>query len=337
MRARSVRRPSTGWRSILKSPEWRMIPCGVWKAVAKAWGTEWVTGMNSTSHGPIRRRSPSRTGMNSARSAMPGLVDPVAGQGQGQLGAVDGDREVPQQVGQAAGVVLVAVGQDDPVDPVGVLPQVGEVGQDQVDAGHVRVREHDPHVEDQDPPVDLDAGAVAADLPQAAEEDDPDRRPAAPRPSRLSVAFAADRGLRPALAVPAGPDRSAFRRGLARRLAAGLAFRRVGPEPPDTPSRAEPDPVPASPGALREPVGSGNRLPGVGGPRPPRRSRTGPGRRGLRGRCVGQPALADRRARGPGRRPWPAPGWGTRRWTRSGRTRARRWLTRRPASTSPAR
>ena len=71
MRARSVRRPSTGWRSILKSPEWRMIPCGVWKAVAKAWGTEWVTGMNSTSQGPIRRRSPSRTGMNWARSVMP--------------------------------------------------------------------------------------------------------------------------------------------------------------------------------------------------------------------------------------------------------------------------
>ena len=71
MRARSVRRPSTGWRSILKSPECRMIPCGVWKAVAKAWGTEWVTGMNSTSHGPMRRRSPSRTGMNWARLAMP--------------------------------------------------------------------------------------------------------------------------------------------------------------------------------------------------------------------------------------------------------------------------
>ena len=71
IRARSVRRPSTGWRSILKSPECRMIPCGVWNAVANAWGTEWVTGMNSTSHGPIRRRSWSRTGMKLARLAMP--------------------------------------------------------------------------------------------------------------------------------------------------------------------------------------------------------------------------------------------------------------------------
>ena len=45
----------------MKSPECRTIPWGVWKAMAKALGTEWVTGMNSTSHGPIRRRSPSAT------------------------------------------------------------------------------------------------------------------------------------------------------------------------------------------------------------------------------------------------------------------------------------
>ena len=40
-------------------------------AVAKACGTECVTGMNSTSQGPILRRSPSRTGMNSALSVIP--------------------------------------------------------------------------------------------------------------------------------------------------------------------------------------------------------------------------------------------------------------------------
>ena len=71
IRARSVARPSTGVRSILKSPECRMTPLGVWKAVAKPWGTEWVTGMNSTSKGPIIRRSPSRTGMSWARPSRP--------------------------------------------------------------------------------------------------------------------------------------------------------------------------------------------------------------------------------------------------------------------------
>ena len=71
MRARSVSRPSTGVRSSLKSPECRIVPCGVWNAVANPWGTEWVTGMNSTWHGPMRRRSPSRTGISSVRSSRP--------------------------------------------------------------------------------------------------------------------------------------------------------------------------------------------------------------------------------------------------------------------------
>ena len=71
MRPRSVSRPSTGVRSSLKSPVWRIVPCGVWKAVAKPCGTEWVTGMNSTSHGPILRRSPSNTGISSVRSSRP--------------------------------------------------------------------------------------------------------------------------------------------------------------------------------------------------------------------------------------------------------------------------
>ena len=65
MRARSVRRPSTGVRSSFQSPVCSSTPCGVWNAVAKPWGTECVTGMNSTSNGPILRRSPSITGMSS--------------------------------------------------------------------------------------------------------------------------------------------------------------------------------------------------------------------------------------------------------------------------------
>ena len=71
MRARSVTRPSTGVRSSLKSPECRITPWGVWKAVANPWGTEWVTGMNSQSNGPMRRRSPSATGMSLVRPSIP--------------------------------------------------------------------------------------------------------------------------------------------------------------------------------------------------------------------------------------------------------------------------
>ena len=89
MRDMSVRRPSTGCRSSLKSPECRITPCGVWKAMAMASGTEWVTGMNSTSQAPICTRSPSATGMKLVLAGQAGLLDPVAGQAHRQLGAVD--------------------------------------------------------------------------------------------------------------------------------------------------------------------------------------------------------------------------------------------------------
>ena len=40
-------------------------------AVAKPWGTEWVTGMNWQSKGPMLRRSPSATGISSVRPSIP--------------------------------------------------------------------------------------------------------------------------------------------------------------------------------------------------------------------------------------------------------------------------
>ena len=82
------------------------------------------------------------------------------------------------------------------VDPLGVLAQPGEVGQDEVDAEHVGVGEHEPAVEQQDPAFDLDGRAVAPDLPEPAEERDGDgarhlqrrgRGPAAPPAPGRSV------------------------------------------------------------------------------------------------------------------------------------------------------
>ncbi|CAB4875370.1 unannotated protein [freshwater metagenome] len=70
-RARSVRRSSTGVRSSLKSPECTMTPCGVCNTMAWACGTLCVTGMNSTSNGPIMRRSPSFTTTSSVRPIRP--------------------------------------------------------------------------------------------------------------------------------------------------------------------------------------------------------------------------------------------------------------------------
>jgi hypothetical protein len=60
-------------------------------------------------------------------------------------------------------------------DFVGVVAQVRQIGQDEIDAGHVGVGEHDPAVEDDHASVDFDDSAVAADLAQAAEKLTADR------------------------------------------------------------------------------------------------------------------------------------------------------------------
>ena len=95
-------------------------------------------------------------------------------QGQGQLGTHQGDVGAQaQQVRDGADVVLVAVGQDDGHDVIQPVLDVGEIRQDQVNAGLGFLGEEDAAVDDQQLAVDLEDGHVAADLPQAAERDDP--------------------------------------------------------------------------------------------------------------------------------------------------------------------
>ena len=57
---------------------------------------------------------------------------------------------------------------------IGPLADVVEVRQDEVDAGHVRRRERQADVDDEDAVVQLEAGHVPADLADASEEDDAD-------------------------------------------------------------------------------------------------------------------------------------------------------------------
>ena len=94
MRARSVRRPSTGVRSSFQSPVCRIMPCGVWKAVAKPCGTEWVTGMNSQSNGPDLAALAVVDRDELGAVEQPGLLDAVAGQPQGERRAVDRERQL---------------------------------------------------------------------------------------------------------------------------------------------------------------------------------------------------------------------------------------------------
>ncbi|MEZ5180279.1 MAG: hypothetical protein R2702_00095 [Acidimicrobiales bacterium] len=104
------------------------------------------------------------------------LLDAARGEAERQRRADDRERQLPQGEGQGPVVVLVAVGDDAPLDVVGPLEQPREVGQDQVDPEHVGVGEHQPAVEEHDAPLDLDRRAVPADLPEPAEEGDGDRR-----------------------------------------------------------------------------------------------------------------------------------------------------------------
>ena len=82
-------------------------------------------------------------------------------------------RRSRSRYGDGADVVLVAVGQHERLDLVEAVPDRLEVGQDQVDAGVVLLGEQHAAVDDEQPPVVLEDGHVAADLAQAAERDDP--------------------------------------------------------------------------------------------------------------------------------------------------------------------
>lgn len=95
-------------------------------------------------------------------------------QGQGQLGADQRDvRLLPQEEGDAADVVLVAVGEDDALDVVEAVPDGREVRQDQVDSGLLLLGEEHSAVDDQQTAAVLEDRHVAADLAEAAEGRDP--------------------------------------------------------------------------------------------------------------------------------------------------------------------
>ena len=93
-------------------------------------------------------------------------------QAQGHGGGVDGGVEGPQDIGQGANVVLVAVGQENAPDLILVLDQVAHVGDDHVDAVHVVIGEAHAHIDHNDVAAVLIDGEILADLIQAAQRDD---------------------------------------------------------------------------------------------------------------------------------------------------------------------
>ena len=156
-----------------------MTPCGVWTAIGVGVRDAVGDGDELDVEGADAPTLTVGDRDHLGLPEQPGLLDAVAGQPERQRRAVDREADLAEQELQPADVVLVPVRGDDGVDAVGVLAEVREVGQDEVDAVEVGPGEHEPAVDEQDATVGTDAlldrHAVAADLAQAAQEDDPHR------------------------------------------------------------------------------------------------------------------------------------------------------------------
>ena len=77
-----------------------------------------------------------------------------------------------EQIRHGPDVVFVPVCENDADDVVESIPNRGEVGKDQVDAGLRFFREQDTTVNDEQPSVELEHGHVATDFAEPAERDD---------------------------------------------------------------------------------------------------------------------------------------------------------------------
>ena len=146
---RSVIRLSRGNWSILKSPVCSTRPAPVRIADGEAVGDRVVDGEELEVEGAEgAARSPSLT--SSQLRADPVLLELLVDQRQRQPRPDDRDvGALAQQVGHAADVVLVPVGEDDADDGVEPVPDPAEVGQDHVDAGLVLLGEEHAAVDDE--------------------------------------------------------------------------------------------------------------------------------------------------------------------------------------------
>src|SRR4029077_4977851 len=88
---------------------------------------------------------------------------------QREPGAVDRDVELLPRIRQAADVVFMAVAQEDAEHVAAAVEQIGDVGEDQVDAEHVLLREHQACVDDEDLFLPLQSPHVDADFAEAAQ------------------------------------------------------------------------------------------------------------------------------------------------------------------------
>ena len=87
------------------------------------------------------------------------------------------NRDLAEQIGKRADVILVRVREDDRANPILSFGEVGHVREDQADAEVLVPGKCQPGVDNDDVVVELVDGHVLADLADTAERDDPKRLP----------------------------------------------------------------------------------------------------------------------------------------------------------------
>ena len=92
--------------------------------------------------------------------------------GEGEFGAIDRNVQLGKDRGQSANVIFVAMREDDGTNMITVLEQIGDVGNDDIDAQEFGFGEHQSGVDDDDVIGPADGHAVHPELAQAAERND---------------------------------------------------------------------------------------------------------------------------------------------------------------------
>ena len=100
------------------------------------------------------------------------LVEFVFDVGERELGAPDGDFEFGEHPGKRADVIFVAVSQDDAANALAILDEIGDVGDNDVDAEKLGFGEHESGVDDENVVSPADGHAVHAEFAEAPEGDD---------------------------------------------------------------------------------------------------------------------------------------------------------------------
>ncbi len=147
------------------------MPMGVWMARATQSTSECVTRMGMMENGAEGEAAAGEDldQLGVVEQAM--LFELALDEGEGELGAVDGDVEFGEDPGQAADVVLVPVGEDDGADFISVFSEIADIGDDDIDAQQLFFGKHQAGIDDDDVILPPECHAVHTELAQAPERD----------------------------------------------------------------------------------------------------------------------------------------------------------------------